>query len=247
MLTNAACVESHTHPTAPKTDVHPLIRLHRSNNWLKAFQPAIKQTRIYRRGEILFRSGTFFHALYALNSGSVKIYADCDDGTELVFGFCLPGELIGLEGIDKRIHSFSAVALENSSITEISYDALQSLLPSSVAAQQTLNRFYGKEIAQKCALLLVKNKDASERLASFLLNMSERFAELGYSERKFNLSMTRFEIGNYLGLAPETISRVFTCFQNKHLVRVEKRTVEILNKQKLEEAAGAGWPSACFS
>jgi CRP/FNR family transcriptional regulator len=187
-------------------------------------QPLVKHHRILRRGEHLFLAGDPFHCLYGVHSGSIKVYALSDDGEEQVFGFYLPGEVIGLDAINERRHGFAAVALETSYSVEIPYAELQTRCQTSAVLQQYLHELYGREIARECALLRLRSKkSATGRLARFLLDIAE----------EFNLCMTRHEIGNYLGLASETVSRLFTRLQHKGIISVDKRHVQIRDKSML--------------
>ena len=203
------------------------------------FAPAMQEQRVYKRGECVFFAGSTFHSLYAVLSGSIKVYAVSDDGEEIVFGFYLPGDLIGLEAITHRIHSFTAVALETSSIAQLPFTQLQRCCQRDTELQQRLNRYYSNEIARECALLLIRSKKiADERVARFLLDMSAHYAARGFSAEEFNLSMTRNEIGNYLGLASETVSRSFTRFQKNQWLLVDKRNVRLLDITSLRSLAG---------
>ena len=207
---------------------------------LAPFEPALKERRTLSRGDYLFFAGDPFHSLYAVYSGSVKVFTLSDEGEEIVFGFYLPGDLIGPEAIQNRVHSFAAVALETSSIGQISYHRLQALCNKTSELQQLLTQLYRQELARECALLFLKSKKSADgRLASFLLDLSKRYAELGYSAQEFNISMSRTEIGNYLGLASETVSRIFGRFQEDALLKVRKRYVQILDRAGLQALAGS--------
>ncbi|MEZ5591035.1 MAG: helix-turn-helix domain-containing protein [Gammaproteobacteria bacterium] len=206
---------------------------------LAAFEPALKERRTLKRGDHLFLAGDSFHSLYAVYSGSVKMFTVSDEGEAIVFGFYLPGDVIGPEAIDKRVHGFSAVALETSSIGQINYQRLQALSQRTNTLQQLLTQLYQRELARECALLLLKSKKSADgRMASFLLDLSTRYAKRGYSPQEFNISMSRTEIGDYLGLASETISRIFGRFQDEALVRIQRRHVQILDQTRLVMLAG---------
>ena len=205
-----------------------------NHGWPRPLRPLLRERRVLKRGEHLFHAGDPLRSLYAVRAGSFKVYALTDAGAEIVFGFYLPGDLIGLEAVNRRSHGFAAVALETGCVAPVPFTRLQARCHRSPDLQTVLNDFYSAEIGRECALLLLKSKkDAGNRLASFLLEMAERYAERGYSPNEFNLSMSRNEIGNYLGLTPETVSRAFSRFQDGKLLQVDKRHVRILDKTRL--------------
>lgn len=195
----------------------------------------VKRTRPLHRGDYLFRSGERFRSLYVVKTGSVKTYAPNEEGGEQVLGFHLPGELVGLDAIESEVHTCSAKVLETSAICELPFTRLEELASSIASLQHQLYRLLSKEIGQDTEmLLLLGKKSADERLASFLLSMSRRLHQRGLSPTDFYLSMSRHEIGNYLGLAVETVSRLFTRFQDEGLLRVDRKHVELLDLDGLE-------------
>lgn len=199
----------------------------------------VLRNRVVNRGHPLFEIGDSFQRLYAVRSGSVKVFSLTDGGEEQVMGFYLPGELLGLEAIDQGVHGCSAVALETSSICEVTFRSLEKLCAGQPALQQRLHRIYAREIARDHAMLrLLGRRSAEQRLANFLLNLSQRFADRGYSADEFNLSMSRHDIGNYLGLALETVSRLLARFQEQHLIGVKRRHVRLLKRRALAVIAG---------
>ncbi|MFQ6021091.1 MAG: fumarate/nitrate reduction transcriptional regulator Fnr [Acidiferrobacterales bacterium] len=192
-----------------------------------------------QRGEHLFREGDRFRSLYAVRSGSFKAYCLGDDGSEKILGFHLPGELLGLAGLGDGRHRASASALETASVCELQFGRLQELADHLPSLNHQLHRVMSRRIARdQEILLLLGDKNAHERLATFLLNLSERFAQRGLSAREFNLSMTRQDIANYLGLTLETVSRTFTQFQKDELLHVDRRLIRIRDKGQLTAAAG---------
>lgn len=198
-----------------------------------------RQTRTAERGETLFDIGSRFRALYAVRCGSIKVYTLDEEGEEQVLGFYLPGEVLGLEAIDRGWHDSIAVALETSGICEIGFEALERLSGEQPAVQQRMNRIYAREIARDHAMLrLLARKSAEQRLAMFLINLSERLSARGFSADEFNLSMSRNDIGNYLGLALETVSRLLARFQQQGLIRVNRRNVRLLGRDTLRALSG---------
>jgi CRP/FNR family transcriptional regulator len=200
----------------------------------------IKRSRPLHRGDHLFRGGERFRSLYVVKTGSVKTYAPSEEGGEQVLGFHLAGEIIGLDAIDKSCHACSAKVLETSAICEIPFQRFEELASSITSLQHQMYRLLSKEIAQDAdMLLLLGKKNAEERLAAFLTSMSSRLSKRGLSPVDFYLSMSRHEIGSYLGLAVETVSRLFTRFQEDGLLRVDRKHVEVLDLPALEMMAGS--------
>ncbi|MBK1703703.1 fumarate/nitrate reduction transcriptional regulator Fnr [Halochromatium glycolicum] len=200
----------------------------------------IKRSRPLHRGDHLFRGGERFRSLYVVKTGSVKTYAPSEEGGEQVLGFHLPGEIIGLDAIDKSCHACSAKVLETSAICEVPFQRFEELAASIPSLQHQMYRLLSKEIGQDAdMLLLLGKKNAEERLAAFLTSMSSRLSRRGLSPTDFYLSMSRHEIGSYLGLAVETVSRLFTRFQEDGLLRVDRKHVEVLDLPALEMMAGS--------
>jgi CRP/FNR family transcriptional regulator len=200
----------------------------------------IDRKRPLLRGDHLFRIGDPFQCLYAVRSGSLKTYATSEDGQEQVMGFHLPGELVGLDAIAEGSHPLAAKALETTSICEIPFQDLESLGSQLPGLQQQLLRVMSKEIRDdERNMVILGQKSAEERLASFLICLSNRFIRRGFSAHQFNLSMSRSDIGNYLGLALETVSRLFTRFQNEGLLRVDRKHIELMDRERLCIFSGA--------
>ena len=200
----------------------------------------INRKRPLARGEFLFQAGAPFHAIYAIRSGSVKTFTATEDGQEQVTGFHLPGELVGLDAISSDTHNCTARALETTSVCEIPYGQLEELSTHVPSLQRQLLRVMSKEILQdEHMMMLLGRKAADERLAAMLVSISNRFKQRGFSPREFNLSMSRNDIGNYLGLAVETVSRLFTRFQEDGLLETERKHVRILDLERLSALAGA--------
>jgi CRP/FNR family transcriptional regulator len=194
----------------------------------------VRRNRPLHRGDHLFRAGEHFKALYIVKTGSVKTYAPVEDGGEQVLGFHLPGEIIGLDAIQYEQHGCSAKILETSAVCEVPFDRLEELSSSIPSLQRQMYRLLSKEIGHDTEmLLLLGKKSAEERLATFLVSLSERFKRRGFSPKDFYLSMSRHEIGNYLGLAVETVSRLFTRFQDEGLLNVERKHIELIDLESL--------------
>ncbi|MCW8917197.1 MAG: fumarate/nitrate reduction transcriptional regulator Fnr [Gammaproteobacteria bacterium] len=201
---------------------------------LEELDSIIKRRRPLKRGEHLFHVGTPFHAIYAVRSGSIRTYAPTEDGHEQVTGFRLPGELLGLEAIHLKQHPCAAMAMETTSLCEIPFERLEELCLRLPGLQHQLLTVMSKELLQDQSLLmLLGKKSAEERLAALLLSLSERYQRRGFSPTDFHLSMSRNDIGNYLGMAVETVSRVFSRFQEDALLIVQRKHICILNLPQL--------------
>ncbi|ROR34463.1 fumarate/nitrate reduction transcriptional regulator Fnr [Inmirania thermothiophila] len=191
------------------------------------------------RGQHVFRAGEPFRAIYCVRSGCIKTYATTDDGEEQVTGFHLPGELIAIDAMGMERLPTAAVALETSSICEIPFDRLNALARRIPGLTEQLFALLTQEIAHyQTLLLLVSRKTAEARLAAFLLSLSMRFGRRGFSPSEFYLSMSRNDIGNFLGMAVETVSRVFTRFDEEGLITVRRKYVRIHDLEALREVAG---------
>lgn len=189
----------------------------------------------YRRGTNLYRCGEKFHALYAIRSGFFKTQVLHEDGREQVTGFQMAGEIIGMDAISSDIHTCDAVALEDSEVCEIPFARLEELSREIPALQRHLHRILSREIVRdQGIMLLLGSMHAEERLAAFLLNLSQRFAARGYSPTAFQLRMTRHEIGSYLGLKLETVSRTLSQFQLRGLIRIQNKSLQFLDIAELQ-------------
>jgi len=194
----------------------------------------------YARGDYLYRSGNKFLSLYAIHSGSFKTQVLHEDGREQVTGFQMPGEIIGLDAICTDHHTCEAVALENSEVCELPFDKLETLSRKLPSLQRHLHKIMSREIVRdQGIMLLLGSMRAEERLAVFLLNLSQRFAARGLSPTQLQLRMSRQEIGSYLGLKLETVSRAFSNFQENGLISVKARSVELLDLPGLHAIVGS--------
>lgn len=199
----------------------------------------VKRSRPMKRGEFLFNQGDKFSSIFAVRSGSLKTFSVTDEGEEQITGFHLPSEVVGLSGMDTDIYPVSAQVLETTSICEIPFDRLDELSVKLPQLRRQLMRIMSREIRDdQQMMLLLSKKTADERIATFLINLSARFRARGYSANQFRLAMSRNEIGNYLGLAVETVSRVFTRFQQNGLLKAEGKEIIILELNKLLALAG---------
>ena len=201
---------------------------------LDQLESLMHRGRTIQRGEHLFRSGDPFHCVMALRTGAVKTYSLSSDGSEQVTSFYLPGELLGLGGIVDGTHCSCAVALETVSVCEIPFARLEELAQQIPSLQHHLFRLLSAETcAERQLHQILGRKSADERLAAFLVALSARHRRRGLSASRFRLPMSRYDIGNYLGMAVETVSRVFTRFQQQGLLQVDGREVTILDREGL--------------
>jgi CRP/FNR family transcriptional regulator len=192
-----------------------------------------KRVKVHR-GETLYRTGAPFTALYAVRIGSLKTTVLSDDGREQVAGYHMPGDLVGLEGLGTHRHGSEATALEDSECCVIPFEHLEAMERQMPALQHSLHRILGREIADDHnTMLMLGSMHAEERLAAFLLNLSARYKARGYSSTEFVLRMTREEIGSYLGLKLETVSRLFSRFHDEGLVQVQGRRIKIIDMPTL--------------
>ncbi len=199
----------------------------------------VSRKRPLQRGAALFNQGDQFGALYAIRSGSIKSYTVSDDGREQINAFHLPGEILGLDAISEGMHPSAAVALETTSVCELPFDRLHTLAHEIKGLQHQLLRVMSRELnADERFMRILASRNAEERLAGFLLNLASRHGMRGYSNTEFNLSMSRHDIANYLGLAVETVSRLFTRFQQDGLIEAHRKAVKILQRDALAEMAG---------
>ena len=187
-------------------------------------------------GDHIFREGDRFEAVAAVRAGTVKTYVIDPDGREHVLGFHLPGEVIGLSAIDGEHYPCNAVALDTVMLCRFSFPKMAVLAAKLPGLQKHLFRLLSRDIGR--AALLAGDWSADRRMAAFLVAFSKRLAARGFSPNRFQLTMARTDIANYLRLAPETVSRVLRRFQQDGLLLVDRREVELVGRGQLEELAG---------
>jgi len=190
----------------------------------------ISSSRIVKRGDFLYRAGDEFQSIYAVRTGSFKTVIVHRDGREQVTGFHIAGEPLGMDGISTEMHNCDAVALEDSMICVIPFHLLELLCSEMKVMQHHVHKMMSGEIVRESGLMmLLGNLSAEERLSAFLLNMSVRLAARGYSAHEFVLRMTREEMGSYLGITLETVSRMLSKFQKQHLIEVHGKQIRIVD------------------
>lgn len=198
----------------------------------------IKRGRPLQKGDYLFRAGDEFTSVYAVRSGSLKTLTITDSGEEQITGFFLPGEVMGLDGIGHSKHTNSAIALETAAVCEIPFPQMTELTLQIPSLQQHFFQLMSREITheQQLVTLLSKNT-AEERVASLLLSISSRNQRRQLSGTRFRLSMSRADIGNFLGLTVETVSRVFSRLQKLGVIEVDKKEIAVNDLDSLKSAA----------
>ena len=187
-----------------------------------------------KRGDRLFGDNEPFVSLYAIRTGFFKTSVTTEDGREQVTGFQMAGEIVGLDGIVNNRHTCDAVALEDSEVCVMPFELIENVSRQVPALQQQMHRIMSREIVREHGvMLLLGSMRAEERLAAFLLNLVQRMQARGFSSSELILRMTREEIGSYLGLKLETVSRTFSKFVSDGLVDVKQRHVRILEREAL--------------
>jgi CRP/FNR family transcriptional regulator len=189
-----------------------------------------------KRGSILFRNGEKFTNLFAIRTGFFKTCVASEDGRDQVTGFQMAGEVIGLDGIVNDFHTCDAVALEDAEVCVMPFDRIEELSREINTLQRHVHKIMSREIVREHGvMLLLGSMRAEERLATFLLNLVQRLHARGFSQSELILRMTREEIGSYLGLKLETVSRTFSKFVEEGIVEVKQRHVRILKTDALSE------------
>lgn len=211
-----------------------------SEHELETLDSLVSTRRSVRRGEALFHAGEQFAALYAVRTGFFKTVVSAPDGREQVTGFQMAGELIGLDGISTDHHTCDAVALEDSQVCMIPYSQLETMSREVMVLQHQFHKIMSREIVRDHGvMLLLGSMRAEERLAAFLLNLTQRLQARGFSASALVLRMTREEIGSYLGLKLETVSRTFSKFQDDGVLEVKQRDIRILDLAALQRVVNA--------
>lgn len=199
-------------------------------------EPKVRSHKVYQKSDVLFGAGQTFDAIFILRSGSAKSSILANSGHEQISSFHYPGDMIGLDGFDNGSHAQSIKFLETSSVCRIGLGELDKAMANSASIRYNLlqGMSHALNIEDKF-LLSLNNMNSAQRLSSFLLNLSSQFERRGLSGNVFDLSMTRVDIANYLGMAIETVSRLLTHLQNEYIIEVEKRRVRIVDLGKLNQ------------
>jgi CRP/FNR family transcriptional regulator len=198
----------------------------------------IQRSKPLQKNQHLYREGDDFQSVFAVRSGTLKAYRTTDDGREQVTGFYFPGEIVGMDGIANNAHASSAKALETAAVCEIPFSSLEKLSAMMPNLQRHFFQLMSHEITEDQQLITLLSKNsADERVAALMLSISGRNARRKLSATQFRLPMSRVDIGNYLGLTVETVSRVFSRMQKMDVLRVDNKEIEILDIEGLRKMA----------
>lgn len=214
-----------------------------SNDELDRIDDMVASRRKIKRGETLFRNGEKFTSLFAIRTGFFKTCVASEDGRYQVTGFQMAGEIIGLDGIVNDNHSCDAVALEDAEVCVMPFERIEEIAREVNALQRHVHKIMSREIVREHGvMLLLGSMRAEERLAAFLLNLVQRLHARGFSQSELILRMSREEIGSFLGMKIETVSRTFSKFVEGGIIEVKQRHVRILNTEALRDIVN---PPAC--
>ena len=202
---------------------------------LDRIEHIVQKRRRVKRGEQLFRNGDSFHSLYAIRTGFFKTSVSTTDGREQVTGFQMAGEIMGLDGIVSDRHTCDAMSLEDAEVCIMPFDRIEELSREITALQKHVHKIMSREIVREHGvMMLLGSMRAEERVAAFLLNLTQRLHTRGFSQSELVLRMTREEIGSYLGLKLETVSRTFSKFMEDGIVDVKQKNLHILKPDALK-------------
>jgi CRP/FNR family transcriptional regulator len=201
----------------------------------------IQRSKPLQKHQHLYREGDEFQSVFAVRSGTLKAYKTTDDGREQVTGFYFPGEILGMDGISNNAHASSAKSLETSAVCEIPFSSLEKLSSMMPNLQRHFFQLMSREITEDQQLITLLSKNsADERVAALMLSISTRNSRRKLSSTQFRLPMSRVDIGNYLGLTVETVSRVFSRMQKMDILQVDNKEIEILDLEGLRKMANLG-------
>ena len=214
-----------------------------SDDQLKRLDEVVTVRRKVKRGGTLFRNGEPFTSLFAIRTGFFKTCVATEDGRDQVTGFQMAGEIIGLDGIVSDRHTCDAMALEDAEVCVMPFENIEELSREVKALQHHVHKIMSREIVREHGvMLLLGSMRAEERLAAFLLNLVQRLHARGFSQSELVLRMTREEIGSYLGLKLETVSRTFSKFVEEGIVEVKQRHVRIIDATALRNIVNSQQP-----
>ncbi|MGH1485364.1 MAG: fumarate/nitrate reduction transcriptional regulator Fnr [Cellvibrionaceae bacterium] len=205
---------------------------------LEQIDDVILRNQPLQKGDYLYRAGDNFSSIYAVRAGCIKSVRITEEGEEQIIGFYLPGEILGMDGLNTDNHPNSAIALETSAICEIPFHRLEELSRHIPSLQRHFFQLMSKEIINDQELITLLSKGSAEqRIAALLLSLSSRHQRRQLSATEFSLPMSRTDMGNYLGLTIETVSRVFGRFQKEGCLSVNRRLIDLLDVKKLKRIA----------
>ena len=199
----------------------------------------IKRTQPLEKGDYLYQQGQKFHSIFVVRSGSLKSYTSSADGSEQIMGLYLPGEILGIGSMSSGTYQNTVCALETTSLCEIPFNQLESLTTAVPQLHHQLLNLMSDEMSNEYkTIYFLGKKTAQERLATYIYLISLRFKRRGFSANEFQLNLSRNDIANYLNLAVETVSRLFTQFQKNGIIQCEKKCIRIIAMDRLKELSG---------
>jgi CRP/FNR family transcriptional regulator len=206
-----------------------------SHEEIESISQIVKAKKTLQRGEFIYHEGDNFRGILAIKSGSAKLVGADQHGNEHILNILLPGELLGFDGLSTDKHSCAAIALETTSFCLLPADSMDDLFHNIPSLTRELFRHSGEKMLEDKNQLILSKRPAEERLAYFLLSLSERLKRRGFSASEFKLSLSRQEIGNHLGLALETVSRLLKKFQEDEMIIVKNRFISITDISALKK------------
>jgi CRP/FNR family transcriptional regulator, anaerobic regulatory protein len=210
-----------------------------NNDEMRQFDAVVTHRTRLQKYESLYAPGDPFRALYAIQLGSLKTVVASEDGRKQIAGYHMPGEIIGFDGIANDAHRAGAIALQDAELCALPFTDIEHLARTMPALQRNLHRIMSREITRDhVAMLMLGSMRAEERVAAFLLNLADRYQRLGYSPTEYVLRMSREEIGSFIGLKLETVSRLLSRFHQEGYIHVQGRTVKLLNPGALKRIIG---------
>ncbi|MBK7043905.1 MAG: helix-turn-helix domain-containing protein [Rhodanobacteraceae bacterium] len=210
-----------------------------SSEDLTSLDAIVRARRPLNRGDLLFASGTRFQSLFVVRSGSFKTTLEMNSGEQQVLGFHLPGEILGFDALSDDVHRCSAEALERASVCDAPFAQIDEFAANVPGLRRQLLRIASREVVKDHEhLMMMGRRQAQERLAIFLRSLSQRYRNLQRAPELLELPMSRHELANYLGLVVETVSRMFTRFEELGVLRVNRKQIRIVNFARLDELAG---------
>ena len=209
---------------------------------LSLLESIVRRKAVFKRGQLLFRPGQRFDYIYAIRSGSAKSCLCTEDGRMQITGFHIAGELLGLSALAAGHYTCEARALETTSMCMVDTARFEQLAKNNPSLPYQMLTIMGKQIRQDEELMLLLGKrSAEEKLAGYLVGLSKRYASRNYSATEFQLSMSRGEIGNYLGIAEETVCRILGRFREERLITTYRRHIRLNDIKRLSALAEAGY------
>lgn len=209
---------------------------------LSVLDTIVKNRRTMKRGDFLYQTGKAFRSIYAIRSGSVKTSVLADDGRVQVTGFHAAGKVLGLDAIVTGQYNCEAMALEKTMVCEVPFGRFEELSKKIPSLQYKMLKIMSQEVLDNRELMLLLGKmSAEERLATYLLSMSRHFEKCNFSPVQFNMSMSRRDIGNYLGMAEETVCRILARFQEEGIITTQRRQVILNDLNRLRAVARRSW------